>query len=88
MEGATALTTSRKVEQAVTRENLLALATLCDPHATAVSFGFGHITAPDESHREEVIAIKGLIKHAIAQFAPEPAPDAARAGAPGSGLCL
>ena len=58
----------------IRREDLLVLATLCDPHATAVSFGFGHITVPDESHREEAIAIKGLIQHAIAQFAPGPAP--------------
>jgi Bacterial archaeo-eukaryotic release factor family 10 len=74
MEAATGLITNRKVEQVIRREDLLALATLCDPHATAVSFGFGHITVPDDSHREEVIAIKGLIQHAIAQFAPEPAP--------------
>jgi hypothetical protein len=76
MEAATALITSRKVELAVTREDLLALATLCDPRATAVSFGFVHTTAPDESHREEVIAIKGLIQQAVAQFAPEPVPVA------------
>ncbi len=76
MEAATGLMTNRKVEHAVTRDDLLALATLCDPRATAVSFGFGHMAAPDESHREEVIAIKGLIQQAIAHFDPEAVPVA------------
>ena len=76
MEAATGYITNPRVEHVITRRDLLALATLCDPHATAVSFGFGHMTAPDESHREEVIAIKGLIQQAIAQFASEAVPAA------------
>jgi hypothetical protein len=74
MKGATGLIKDREVEQVVTRENLLTLASFCDKHATAVSFGFGRVTTPDESHHEEVIAIKGMVQQAIAQFAPEPVP--------------
>jgi hypothetical protein len=74
MKGATGLIKDREVEQVVTRENLLTLANFCDNHATAVSFGFGHVTIPDESHHKEVIAIKGMVQQAIAQFAPEPVP--------------
>jgi hypothetical protein len=74
MKGASGLIKDREVEQVVTRENLLTLANFCDKHATAVSFGFGHVTTPDESHHEEVIAIKGMVQQAIAHFAPEPVP--------------
>ncbi|MGA9799086.1 MAG: hypothetical protein WBQ68_08740 [Terriglobales bacterium] len=74
MKGTTGLIKDREVEQVVTRENLLTLANFCDKDATAVSFGFGHVTTPDESHHEEVIAIKGMVQQAIAHFAPEPVP--------------
>jgi Bacterial archaeo-eukaryotic release factor family 10 len=76
MEADTGLITGRRVEQVVMREDLLTLATLCDQHATAVSFGFGHVTTPDNAHHKEVIAVKGLVQEAIANFAPEPAPVA------------
>lgn len=74
MEGVTCLITDRRVEQVIAREDLLTLASLCDPHATAISFGFGHIATPDEAHHEEVIAIKRLVQQAIEHFAPGPAP--------------
>jgi hypothetical protein len=76
MEAATGFITDQSIEKTVTREDLLTLATLCDEHATAVSFGFGHITTPDNAHRAELTAIKGLIQEAIARYAPEPAPVA------------
>jgi len=74
MEAATDLTADRRLKRVVTQEDILTLATFCDQHATAVSFGFGHVTTADNAHREEVIAIKGLVQEAIAKFAPEPAP--------------
>lgn len=74
MKTAGSLMTDRDVRQAVTRDDLLTLATLCDPHASAISFGFGHVTMPDTAHHEEVIAIKGLVQQAFAQFAPGPVP--------------
>lgn len=74
METATDFTTDRRIEQTVTREDLLVLAALCDPHATAISFGFRHVATPDDAHREEVIAIKGLVQQALAHFAPGPVP--------------
>lgn len=74
MEAATGFITDRSIEKTVTREDLLTLAALCDHHATAVSFGFGHITTPDNAHRAELTAIKGLIQEAIARYAPESAP--------------
>ena len=74
MKGPIGLIKDREVEQVVTRENLLTLANVYDKDATAVSFGFGHVTTPNESHHEEVIAIKGLVQQAIAQFDPEPVP--------------
>jgi hypothetical protein len=74
MGTATTLITDRRVKQLVTREDIVTIATLCDQHASAVSFGFGHVPTPDNAHHEEVIAIKGLVKEAIAKYAPEPVP--------------
>ena len=74
MEAPTGLTTGPRVMRVVTREDLLTLATFCNQHAAAVSFGFGHVTMPDNAHREEVIAVKRLVQETIANFAPESAP--------------
>jgi hypothetical protein len=74
MGTATTLITDREVKKLVTREDIVTIATLCDQHGTAVSFGFGHFPTPDNAHHEEVIAIKGLVQEPIAKYAPEPAP--------------
>jgi hypothetical protein len=74
METATGLSRDPIVKRVVTRENLLTLAAFCAQHSTAVSFGFGCVTTPDNAHHEEVIAIKRLVQEAMGSFAPELAP--------------
>ncbi len=51
--------------QSVTREDLLALANFCDEHEHAVSFYFSLSLSPDNSHREEVLMIKQLIRDIV-----------------------
>lgn len=75
MEAATVIT-DRSIEKTVTREDLLTLATLCDPNGTAISFGFRHVATSDDAHRDEATAVKGLVQQALAYFAPGPAPIA------------
>lgn len=62
----TAITPTRRRSEFVTREDLLELAKFCDEHAHAVSFYFGLASTPDNSHREEVIAIKRLVQEVSA----------------------
>ena len=69
----TAITPTRRRSEFVTREDLLELAKFCDEHAHAVSFYFGLASTPDNSHREEVIAIKRLVQEVSATAS---APDA------------
>ncbi|MGZ4828213.1 MAG: baeRF10 domain-containing protein [Candidatus Angelobacter sp.] len=58
----------------VSKENLLELARFCDEPAHAVSFYFSLASTPDNSHREEAIAIKRLVQQAQDNFAPQPVP--------------
>lgn len=60
----------------VRREDLLDLAKFCDEHAHAVSFYFCLASTPDDSHREEVIAVKRLVREAGGKFSPGPVPAA------------
>lgn len=59
----------------VSKENLLELARVCDEPAHAVSFYFNLASTPDNSHREEAIAIKRLIQQEQDNFAPQLVPD-------------
>lgn len=53
----------------VTKDDLLDLAKFSDEHAHAVSFYFSLVSVPDNSHRQEVIAIKRLIQEAQGNIA-------------------
>jgi release factor family 10 len=54
----------------VTAVDLADLAGFYDEHAHAISFYFSLVTTPDNSHREEFIAIKRLIQQAVNNSAP------------------
>ncbi len=60
----TSIATSMLLEarQSVTREDLLALANFYDEPAHAVSFYFSLSSSPDNSHHQEVLMIKQLVK--------------------------
>lgn len=65
---------ARHPAQLVMRKDLLDLANFCDEQAHALSFYFSLASTPDNSHREELIAIKRLLQQERTHLAPEPAP--------------
>ena len=62
MPAHTALT--RHHAEVVTREDLSELVKFSDDEARAISFYFSLVSTPDNSHHQEVIAIKRLIQMA------------------------
>jgi hypothetical protein len=58
----------------VSRDNLLEIAKFCDEYSHAISFYFSLASTPDNSHREEAIAVGRLIQEAKDKFAPFPIP--------------
>jgi|SRR5579864_7441303 len=58
----------------VTKDDLLDLTKFSDEHAHAVSFYFSLVSTPDNSHRQEAIAIKRLIQEAKEHFASQSVP--------------
>lgn len=68
------IVTARHRAQLVTREDLLELGNFCDEHAHSLSFYFSFASTPDNSHREELIAIKRLIQQKQADLGPHPEP--------------
>ena len=54
----------RHISDIVTAADLTDLASFCDEQAHAISFYFSLATTPDNSHREEHIAVKRLIQQA------------------------
>jgi Bacterial archaeo-eukaryotic release factor family 10 len=55
----------------VTQKDLSALAHFCDERAHGVSFYFSLSSSPDNSHREEVLMIKELVRGTARQRKPE-----------------
>ena len=65
MKAATDLTARLESSTSVTPQDLQALAKLRDPLGNAVSFYFSHTTTASKAHREELIAIRGLIQEKV-----------------------
>ncbi len=65
MRESTVPTPHLEARQSVTREDLLALAKLYDEHARVVSFYFSLASTPDNSHREETLMIKQLVREIV-----------------------
>jgi peptide chain release factor subunit 1 len=57
-------TTAAKAVDVIIRADILELSNLYDEHGRAFTFYFGRAATPDESHRQELMAIKRLIKDA------------------------
>ena len=69
-----ATTTPGRHSGAVTAADLTNLASFCDEQAHAISFYFSLATTPDNSHREEFIAVKRLIQQAHDNIVPSHVP--------------
>jgi hypothetical protein len=69
-----ATTTPGRHRNIVTAADLADLAGFCDEQAHAISFYFSLATTPDNSHREEFIAVKRLIQQAHDNIGPSHVP--------------
>ena len=69
-----ATTTPGRHSGTVTAADLTNLASFCDEQAHAISFYFSLATTPDNSHREEFIAVKRLIQQAHDNIVPSHVP--------------
>lgn len=68
------IATARHPARTVTKEDLQELGRFCDENAHALSFYFSVASTPDNSHHEELIAIKRLIQEKQSYIGSEPSP--------------
>jgi peptide subunit release factor 1 (eRF1) len=53
-----------ETKRSVSRDDMLALAKICDTQDDVISFYFSLASTPDTSHREEVVMVKDLVRDA------------------------